>query len=170
MSREADTGLFFEVPGGTGRWQFFLLVFRIVIASVFIYASLQKIGKPLMFADEIGMYGVLEPGPLLYLAAIVLPWLELLCGLALLTGIFMRGAALLFAAMNLMFVIVISYRSVVIMAAEGTPLRQIYFDCGCGFGPTYAWKKLIEDSVFLVFSVAILFSPAYRFVAGRRKG
>ena len=170
MSREADTGLFFEVPGGTGRWQFFLLVFRIVIASVFIYASLQKIGKPLMFADEIGMYGILGPGPLLYLTAIILPWMELLCSIELLTGIFMRGAALLFAAMNLIFLVVISYRTVGIMADGGTPLRQIYFDCGCGFGPTYAWKKLIEDSVFLVFSVAILFSPAYRFVAGRRKG
>lgn len=170
MSRETDTGLFFEVPGGAGRWQFLLLVFRIVLASVFIYASLQKIGKPLMFADEIGMYGILGPGPLLYLTAIILPWMELLCGLALLTGVFMRGAALLFAAMNLIFIAVISYRTVDIMAGVGTPLRQIYFDCGCGFGPTYAWKKLIEDSVFLVFSVAILFSPAYRFVAGRRKG
>ena len=176
MSRQADTGggglpgLLFEIPGGAGRRQFLLLAFRVALAAVFIYAALQKAGKPLLFADEIGMYGILAPGSLLYLIAIVLPWIEMLCGLALLTGIFMRGAALILAAMSLIFIVVISYRTVGIMTAEGTPLRQIYFDCGCGFGPTYAWKKLIEDTLLLVFSVAVLFSPTYRFVAGRRKG
>lgn len=170
MNRRMDTGLFFEVPGGTGRRQFLLAAFRVVIAAVFIYAALQKIGKPLLFADEIEMYKVIGPGPMLYLSAIILPWMELLCGFALLTGIFMRGAALLFAVMNLGFIAVIAYRTAAIMAADGTPLRQIYFDCGCGFGPVYAWKKLIEDAFLLVFSVAILFSPSYRFVIGRRKG
>jgi uncharacterized membrane protein YphA (DoxX/SURF4 family) len=170
MSGTENKGLFFEAPGGSGRLQLLLLAFRLVIASVFIYASLQKIGKPLMFADEIGMYGILGSGRLLYLVAIVLPWMELLCGLALLTGIFMRGAALSFALMNLVFIVVIAYRTAGIMAAEGTPLRQVYFDCGCGFGPTHAWKKLIEDTMFFIFSVGILFSPSYGFVIGKRKG
>ena len=170
MNRQTCTGLLFELPGDTGRRQHLLLAFRLILAAVFIYAALQKIGRPLMFADEIEMYGVLGPGPLLYLIAIVLPWVELLCGAALLTGIFMRGSALILAVMNLVFIVVIAYRTAVIMSAEGIPLRQVYFDCGCGFGPTYAWKKLIEDALFLVFSIAILLSPAYRFVAGRRKG
>ena len=176
MNRQADTGdgglpgLLFEIPGGAGRRQLLLLAFRIVLAAVFIYAALQKAGKPLLFADEMGMYDILRPGFILYLIAIILPWIEMICGLALLTGIFMRGAALILAAMTLIFIIVISYRTVGIMAAEGTPLRQIYFDCGCGFGPTYAWKKLIEDTILLVFLVAVLFSPSYRFIAGRRKG
>ena len=176
MSRQADTGygglpgLLFEIPGGSKRRQLLLLAFRIVLAAVFIYAALQKIGKPLLFADEIGMYGVIEPGFILYLIAIVLPWIEMFCGLALLTGIFMRGAALILTAMTIIFIVVISYRTVGIMAAEGTPLRQIYFDCGCGFGPTYAWKKLIEDTILLVFLVAVLFSSSYRFIAGRKKG
>lgn len=170
MSRQLDSGLFFEASDGTGRRQTVLLVFRVILAAVFIYAAIQKLGKPLMFADEIEMYGVIGPGPLLYLAAITLPWIELLCGAALLTGIFMRGSALILAAMNLVFLIVIAYRTAGIMSAEGTPLREVYFDCGCGLGATYAWKKLIEDTAFLVFSISILFSPTYRFVIGRKKG
>ncbi len=170
MSRPLDSSPFFEAPDGTGRRQVILLVFRVVLAAVFIYAALQKMGKPLMFADEIEMYGIIGPGPLLYLAAITLPWIELFCGAALLTGIFMRGSALILSAMNFAFIIVIAYRTYGIVSAEGTPLRDVYFDCGCGFGATYAWKKLIEDAVFLIFSVAILVSPSYRFVIGRKKG
>lgn len=170
MNRQAYSGLFLEAPGAEGRRQTVLLVFRVVLAAVFIYAALQKIGKPLMFADEIEMYGIIGPGPVLYLTAIILPWIELLCGFALLTGIFMRGSALILSAMNFAFIIVIAYRTVGIMSAEGTPFREVYFDCGCGFGLTYAWKKLIEDAVFLVFSAAILFSKSYRFVIGRKKG
>ena len=170
MSRQLDSSIFFEAPAGTGRRQIVLLAFRAVLAAIFIYAALQKLGKPLLFADEIEMYGIIGPGPLLYLVAIALPWIELLCGAALLTGIFMRGSVLILASINFVFIIVIAYRTAGIMSAEGTPLRDVYFDCGCGFGATYAWKKLIEDTVFLVFSVAILFSPTYRFVIGRKKG
>jgi putative oxidoreductase len=170
MERQADTGLFFELNAGTGRRQLILLALRVIVAAVFIYAALQKIGRPLMFADEIEMYRVLDHGPLLYLAAIILPWVELLCGFALLTGIFMRGSALILSAMNLVFIIVIAYRTAGIMSSEGTPLREVFFDCGCGFGPTYAWKKLIEDAVLLGFSVLILFSPGYRFVIGKNRG
>jgi uncharacterized membrane protein YphA (DoxX/SURF4 family) len=170
MSGVSGASLLFETPGGTGRRQIVLVVFRVILAAVFIYAALQKIGKPLLFTDEIEMYGIIGPGPILYLAAIILPWLELMCGLALLTGVFLRGSALILAVMNLVFMVVITYRTAGIMAAEGTPLRQVYFDCGCGFGPTYAWKKLIEDAFLLAFSIVLLFSPSYRFTVGKRKG
>jgi hypothetical protein len=82
----------------------------------------------------------------------------------------MRGSALILAVLNLVFIVVIAYRTVGIMSAEGTPLSQVYFDCGCGFGATYAWKKLIENAFLIAFAVAILVSPSYRYVIGRRKG
>lgn len=161
--------LLFETPAGGGGKQFLLLAFRVVLAAVFIYAALQKIGRPLMFAGQIEMYHVIGYGPLLYLGAIFIPWVELLCGLALLTGIFVRGAALIISVMNMLFIVVIAHRTMSIMSAEGIPFRQVFFDCGCGFGPTYAWKKLIEDAVFLAFSITVLFSSSYRFVIGGRK-
>jgi len=148
-----------------------ILIFRIVLAAVFIYAALQKIGKPLMFADEIRMYQVLDRGPLLYTVAIVLPWIELCCGISLLAGIFMRGAALILAVLNAVFLAMITWRTIGVMSAEGTPLMKVYFDCGCGFGATYAWKKLIEDTLFILMAAAIYLSPAFSFtLAPRRKG
>jgi uncharacterized membrane protein YphA (DoxX/SURF4 family) len=155
--------------GGTrsGAWLFnpyLLLVFRLVLAAVFVYAAAQKIGKPLAFADEIKMYGILDIGPLLYITAVVLPWVELLCGISLVTGIFMRGTALILLVLNGVFLVAVSIRTGAIMKADDIPFMKVYYDCGCGFGATYAWKKLAEDVVFLFFSLMLLLAPAYRFV------
>jgi putative oxidoreductase len=146
-----------------------LLVLRLVLAAVFIYAAVQKIGKPLLFADEIHAYGVVEYGPPIYIMAIVLPWLELLCGLSLLSGFALRGSALMLLALNALFFAVIAFRSASIVQA-GTSFLDVYFDCGCGFGPTYAWKKLIENAASVAAAGIILVAPAHRFVfpLGRR--
>jgi len=161
-----------ELPGERRSWIFnpwMLLVFRLALAAVFIYAGLQKIGKPLAFADEIEMYKVLGYGPLLYCVAIVLPWIELLCGISLVTGVFLRGSALILLIVNAVFIVVIAFRTVNVMAEEGIGFLEVYFDCGCGFGATYAWKKLIEDLIFLALSCILLVAHAYRFIVIRRR-
>lgn len=147
---------------------YLLLVFRLVLAAVFIYAALHKIGKPLAFADEIHMYGVVDYGAPLYVMAIALPWLELLCGLSLLTGVFLRGASLILLGLNALFLAVIAVRTVAYLR-EGTPFFKIYFDCGCGFGATYAWKKLLEDTLYLLFSVVLLAAPFHKFVVSLKR-
>jgi putative oxidoreductase len=150
-----------------GAWYFnayFVLALRLVLAAVFIYAGLQKIGRPLAFADEIRMYRILDVGPLLYTTAIALPWIELFCGISLVTGIFMRGSALMLLGLNAVFLVAVSVRTVGIMDEEGIGFAAVYFDCGCGFGATYAWKKLLEDTFFFLFSLVVLFVPEYRFV------
>jgi uncharacterized membrane protein YphA (DoxX/SURF4 family) len=153
------------------RWIFnpyLLLAFRLLLAAIFIYAAVQKIGKPLAFADEIHNYGVVDYGPPLYIMAVVLPWIELLCGFSLVTGVAVRGAALILIGMNAMFLVVIAKRTAGYMS-EGTPFTKVYFDCGCGFGAIYAWKKLLEDAVYLLMSLALLAAPRHRFVASIRR-
>lgn len=156
-------------PQARTPWYFndyLVLALRFVLAAVFIYAALQKIGKPLAFADEIRMYRVLDIGPQLYIFAIAIPWIELFCGLSLLTGFLMRGSALILFAFNAVFLVAVSIRTAGIMGEEGIGFMSVYFDCGCGFGATHAWKKLLEDSAFLLFSLVILLKPEYRFVLG----
>jgi uncharacterized membrane protein YphA (DoxX/SURF4 family) len=151
---------------GSRPWIFHpaaLLVLRLFLAAIFIYAATQKIGKPLLFADEIRAYGVLEFGATVYIMAIVLPWIELFCGVSLVTGIMLRGSALTLLVMNAVFIAVISYRAAGIVRA-GTPFLDVYFDCGCGFGATYAWKKLIEDAVYVAAALVVLVAPVHRFV------
>ena len=154
-------------PAARGAWYFndyFVLLLRLILAAVFIYAAVQKIGKPLAFADEIRMYRILDIGPMLYIMAIALPWIELFCGLSLLTGLLMRGSALILFALNAVFLVAVSIRTVAIMGEEGIGFMSVYFDCGCGFGETHAWKKLLEDTLFFLFSLVILLKPDYRYV------
>ncbi len=97
--------------GGGGFWlyhPYLLLAFRLFLAAIFIYAAVQKIGKPLLFAEEIHTYGVVGYGVPLYLMAVVLPWLELICGVSLVTGVFIRGSALVLLGLNAMFLVVIA--------------------------------------------------------------
>ena len=153
--------------GDSGHWVFdgrVLLVLRLVLAAVFIYAALQKIGRPLAFADEIRMYRMLDIGPPLYIVAIALPWIELFCGISMLTGILMRGSALLLIALNAVFLVAVMGRTVAIMGEQSIGFLDVYFDCGCGFGATYAWKKLLEDLLLLIFAAVILAAPRYRYV------
>ena len=147
---------------------YLLLAFRLLLAAVFIYAAAQKIGKPLAFADEIRNYGLLGYGPPLYIVAVVLPWIELFCGFSLVTGAAMRGAALILIGLNAMFLVVIAKRTAGYVG-DGTPFMKVYFDCGCGFGATYAWKKLLEDAVYLLVSLALLAAPRHRFVVSIRR-
>jgi len=157
-------------PGGVhGIYNpFVLLVLRLVLAAVFIYAAVHKIGRPLAFADEIHTYGVVDYGPPLYLMAVVLPWLELLCGLSLVTGVFIRGSALVLLGLNAMFLAVIAKKTTGFMHI-GTPFMKVYFDCGCGFGATFAWKKLLEDALYVIIAAVLLTAPLHRFTIRFRR-
>ncbi len=67
---------------------------RIVFGGVFIAASLSKIADPALFAQYVDAYRIL-PAILVNPTALILPWVELLCGAALAVGVLGRGAAMI---------------------------------------------------------------------------
>ena len=75
----------------TSRWA--QIAARLIMAGIFIYASIDKIAHPAAFAKDVYNYQIL-PDALINLTALVLPWLELLLGLCLLAGIWLPGAVL----------------------------------------------------------------------------
>ncbi len=93
---------------------------QIALGAVFIAAALPKIIDPPGFAKALWNYA-LFPVWTLHPAALVLPWLELLCGLALCLGFWTRAAASWIAALLLAFVVALS-----INLAREHPV-----DCGC---------------------------------------
>jgi putative oxidoreductase len=128
-----------------------LLLFRVVLGGLFIYAGVVKVGDPLDFAQDIRNYRLVGQS-LSFIAAVVLPWLEILAGAFLIAGIWTRGAALVITGLLVFFIVL----TLVTMA------RGLDVDCGC-FGALSrksGWSVVFEDLGMLALSLSILFAPA----------
>ncbi len=97
-----------------------VLLCRLIVGGIFIYASLDKLQHPQAFAQAISHYR-LVPFNLLHPFAMLLPVLEFLAGLALILGIKQRGAVLITAVLNLVF----------ILAIASALSRGLDISCGC---------------------------------------
>lgn len=100
----------------------FIWLARLAVAGVFLGACLAKISDPESFALAVHRYRLL-PGIAVNGVAIVLPWIELLCGLAVLAAPrrARAAAALLLLGMLVVFTGAISLNL----------LRGIEASCGC---------------------------------------
>lgn len=67
-----------------------MLAARLILGGVFVFASVDKILHPAAFADAVYNYQIL-PDSLINVAAIILPWLELVLGSLLIIGVWMPG-------------------------------------------------------------------------------
>lgn len=129
-----------------GRW---------LLGGVFVYASFHKITDPAQFARIIYGYD-LFPLPTIHPLAVVCPFFELICGLALILGVFPRGAVLIVNLMLLMFIIAISINLI----------RGHEFDCGC-FSFSHesgmsAVHLLVRDVIYLAVGFYILLFRQFR--------
>ena len=93
---------------------------QIALGIFFVVAALPKLIDPPSFAHMIYNYR-LVPGVFVNFLALVMPWFELLAGLALILGIWTRASATLVGALLLVFIVAISLN-----LARGNAI-----DCGC---------------------------------------
>ena len=70
-----------------------ILVARVFLGFLFLYASIEKILYPGAFVEIVYNYRIL-PDEMIHATAVVLPWLELLVGLFLILDIWLAGAVL----------------------------------------------------------------------------
>jgi len=103
-------------------------VVAILIGGLFVYAGVIKALDPVVFARDIGNYQML-PWPIGVWLALYLPWLEILCGLALMTRILYRGSVFILTGLMSLFII-----ATIVANARGLDIS-----CGC-FG--HATKSL----------------------------
>ena len=116
-----------------------VLLCRLIVGGVFIYASLDKLTHPQAFAEVIHNYH-LVPYMLLHPAALLLPMVEFICGAALILGIWRRGAALISTILLMVFMVAIA----------SALQRNLDISCGCfntdgghAVGVTLLWRDLI---------------------------
>jgi len=130
---------------------------RLVIGAILIYACFYKIIDPGQFAKSIWYYHMV-PGNLINLMALVLPWLELLCGVGLILGVLYRGSVLLTNLMTIMFIAALGY----------TIAAGLDIDCGCfkaaQSATDSAWRALLFDLVMMVFTIQLYLSRSRRWM------
>lgn len=131
-----------------------ILIFRLSLGAMFIYVSMDKINDPSTFSDDIRAYQIVPFGFENFLA-IILPWLELLTGLALVIGVMVDGAALL--SMGLLVVFIIAISSAI--------LRGFNIECGCGLkeDEIVGAQKLLENTIFFLMGLCIINRTSHKY-------
>ncbi len=132
-------------------------VLRWLLGLAFVYSSLHKIADPAQFARVVFGYG-LFPQPLIHPIAVVVPFVELFAGAALLLGIWPRSAALIVETLLALFIAFLSINLA----------RGLSFDCGCfSFGEATGADAvvlfLVRDALFFLAGLQVLL-----FRGGRR--
>ena len=129
--------------------KYFLLLCRIIIGFIFIYAGMEKISNPAEFAIAINNYK-LFPFSLINIAALILPWIEVTAGILLIFGIKVKENAFIISSLLGIFTIAIII----------SLFRGLNIDCGC-FGTLSGTKigiqKLIENILMLLAGILLIY-------------
>jgi len=139
------------------------LVARWTLGLTFIYASYHKILAPADFAKIVYGYD-LFPSGIINLIAIVVPFIELIAGLALVLGIYPRSAVLIINSMLVMFGIVLAINLI----------RGHEFDCGCfsareaGYF-TSTESTLVRDIFYLIAGLQVFLFTGMRKICINRQ-
>lgn len=137
---------------------------RLLVGGVFLVAGALKMPDPAAAVRAVRAYRLL-PEALVGPVAFGMPVLEVAVGLALILGVFVRFAALVSAAML-----------VVYLAAIGSAWgRGLQIDCGCfgSGGPVAAGQtnyllEMLRDAGLLLVALALARWPRSRLALGRR--
>ena len=126
------------------------LAARWILGLTFIYASFHKILSPEEFARIVYGYD-LFPHVLINLITIVIPFLELVAGLALIIGLYPRSAAIIINALLLAFIAALAINLI----------RGHEFDCGCfstsQSGYTSSPKvTIVRDVIYFILGVLVI--------------
>ncbi len=148
-----------------------LLLTRLVLGGMLVWLGTAKIADdPVIFLKLMRQYHVLDEQQHYYwmnLVAVVLPWIETVCGAALLLGVAVRGAGTLSAGMLALFTPMILTRGLELYQAGSVSLCRVNFDCGCGAGVVFLCNKLLENCGLFLLSIVAIVSRSRRFCLSR---
>ncbi len=130
----------------------FLLI-RLFIGSFFLYTGSSKIFFISGFADEIYNYR-LFPEFIIGFAAVFMPFLEIIAGLFLILGLWLKES---------MLIIMLSLASFILLISSAL-IRGLDISCGCmGYGKGNLETTLILDIIMLFLLLTAFFSERHLF-------
>lgn len=131
---------------------------RIALGALFLWAAATKLPDMNAFAQELANYRLL-PAVLVPWAASAVVGVEIVAGLALVTGFAVRAAAVVIAGLLLAFIAFLSQAL----------LRGIDLRCGCFGGDEPAsWWTVARDVAMLGAALLVAWKPEVRQSAARQ--
>lgn len=135
------------------------LAVRLLLGCIFVAASIDKVIHPEAFARAVYNYRLL-PDVAVNVAALWLPWLELMGGVLLVVGVWLRGSILVLTGLLVVF-----------LGALGFNLgRGLDVACGCfstRSNDPVTVLTLLRDSLFLLVALYLLWLYQFRGVESR---
>ena len=131
---------------------YFVLILRLYIGGLFIYAGISKINNIGQFTVAIATYGIVSYSTA-EIMAIVLPWVELISGIFLVAGI---GAPFCAAIIGLLLALF----SIAILI---NLIRDVPLHCGCFRGSParvsdfISWWEFARDLIWLIITLHVFF-------------
>ena len=134
-----------------------LSISSVYIAYTFIFASLDKIANPASFAKDISNYEI-TPYWINNLVALTLPWIELICGILIIVGLFLfinKKSNFIDVPNNIIILMLLWFVFILSIAVY----KGLDIDCGCGISQdkTTPMQRLIEDIYLLLITFFIKF-------------
>jgi putative oxidoreductase len=123
-------------------------ILELIVGGIFVYAGVLKVLDPVQFGLDIDNFKIL-PWFVSVRFAFFLPWLEILCGLALIFHFLYRGGLLTLTALIVVF----------IGATVAAKTRGLDITCGC-FGHTgqhwsFGQHMAIDLPIFLALVILV---------------
>lgn len=137
------------------QYKNFILLLRLIIGGIFIYASIGKIADPGEFAKAIKNYDML-PFSLIHIPALILPYLEFLTGIFLIVNKFKIGSPVWIGLMLIFFLV-----GLIQAYARGLDIN-----CGCFSLESQSSSgdilmRIFED-VLMLIAVILIFVYNYK--------
>ena len=118
---------------------------RFILGGIFIYSSIDKIRNPYDFAQIIYDYQLL-PDIFVYFVAVTLPWIEMVTGLFLISGVFTRTSSIILSSLLLAFIVAFIINEI----------RGFNLSCGCF---STEEKGLSDSLIILILRDMIMLIP-----------
>ncbi len=139
-----------------------VLVLRVAVGAVFIWAGALKIGHADVFAAQITAFGIV-PHALIAPLALLLPVFEIVLGGYLIAGLYTRVAAVIAAIQLAIFA----------TAIASAVMRGLSLSCGC-FGPgdktVTSWPEVVRDVAVAAVAVFVAWQAPGMLALDRRIG
>ncbi len=120
-----------------------------LLGLLFVISSITKIQNPAKFMDSIEAYGIV-PKLFVHPMAMIVPWLQIVCGLLFIFDIYSQSSALIISGLLVAYTVAIAQAFA----------RGLSMECGCfdmipWIEDRVGWSAIIRDVIFLCMSGSV---------------